>query len=496
MFSTDDGRFAGIAMTTTSAISSSSLNSLLSSLSGTSSTSGSSSNGAGQAILSSAGIGSGLNVSSIVSALVNAAQAAPQVQINNATNQANGLLGGLNTLNSTLTALQSSVAALTSASTFSSYTATLADTTVGTASTLSNAKSGSYALQVTQLATAQQRTGPALAGTATVGSGALVIAVGNNSVSVNVPPTAKLSDIASAINSASGNPGVTATVINGTSGSQLLLSSNQTGVANGFTITAGSGSSSGLTNLASSLNTPGSSEAKDARLTLNGISVVSASNSVSGALDGVTLNLAATGSTQLIVRQDTASAASAVQTFVTAYNSYVKSIGTLSSYNATTRVAGPLLGDSTLNSVVNQISSVLSKSVPGNSIGSLASLGMTRQADGTLLLTSSTLNSALSTNPAAVQDLFAGSSGYATRLNVTIGSFTSSSGIIPTREQSLHNRLNQLSAQQTALNARMATYQQQLQTQYTNLDTLMSSLNNTSSFLTTSLAQLTNPSKN
>jgi flagellar hook-associated protein 2 len=469
---TDDEHFTGIAMTITSATSS-----------------------PGQSILSSAGIGSGLNVKAIVTALVNAQQAGPQTRISNATSQTNNLLGGLTSLDTTLTALQASVAALTSTSTFNTYTATLADPTIGTTTTLSNAKSGSYALQVTQLATAQQRTGPAFASTAAVGSGTLNITVGSSSVSVNVSSTATLSDIASAINSASGNPGVTATVINGTNGSQLLLSSNQTGVANGFSIAAGSGSSTGLSNLATTLNTAGSNEAKDAQLTLNGIAVTSASNSVSGALDGVTLNLTAIGSTQLTVKQDTASTASAVQAFVTAYNSYVSSIGNLSSYNATTQVAGPLLGDSTLNSVVNQISSVLSKNVPGNSIGSLASLGITRQADGTLALKSSTLTSALSSNPSAVQDLFAGSSGYATKLNSVIDGFTSSSGIIATREQSLNSRLTQLSSQQTALTARMAMYQQQLQTEYTNLDTLMSSLNNTSSFLTASLAQITNPSK-
>ncbi|MDE2307701.1 MAG: flagellar filament capping protein FliD [Xanthomonadaceae bacterium] len=481
-------------MTTTSGISSGSLSSLLSGLSGTSS---SSTSGAGQAILSSAGIGSGLNVSSIVSALVNAAQAAPQTQITDATNQTNSLLGGLSTLNSTLTSLQSAVAALTSTATFNNYTATLANPAIGTASTLSNAKPGSYALQVTQLAAAQQRTSGAFASTAAVGAGTLDIAIGSSSVSVSVSSTATLSDIASAINSASGNPGVTATVINGTAGSQLLLSSNQTGVANGFTITAASGSDAGLASLASSLNTAGSNEAKDAQLTLNGISVDSASNAVSGALDGVTLNLAAIGSSQLTVQQDTSKTVSAIQAFVTAYNSYVASIGTLSSYDATSQVAGPLLGDSTLNSVVNQISSVLSKSVPGNSIGSLASLGITRQADGTLSLASATLSSALSANPATVQDLFAGSNGYATGLNATIDTFTSSgTGIIATREQSLNSRLTQLSGEQTALNARMAVYQQQLQTEYTNLDTLMSSLNNTSSFLSTSLAQLTNPSKN
>lgn len=449
----------------------------------------------GQGILSSTGIGSGLNVTAIVTALVNAKQAAPQAQITNATGRANSTLSGLNTLNSTLTSLQAAVAKLTSASTFASYTASFADPTIGTVSTLSNAQPGSYALAVSQLATAQQRTSAASASTAAIGSGTLNIAVGSNSVSVDISSTATLSDIATAINSASGNPGVTATVVNGTNGSQLLLSSNKTGIANGFTITAASGSSAGLGTLASSLNTAGSSEARDAQLKLNGIAVSSASNAVSGAIDGVTLNLATIGSTTLTVTQDTGSTVTAIQAFVTAYNGYASSISALSSYNATTQSSGPLLGDSTLNSVVHQISSTLSKAVPGNSIGSLASLGLARQADGTLSLDSTTLTDALKADPHAVQDLFSGANGYATRLNKVIDTFTSSTGIIPTREKSLNNNLTQLSTQQTALKARLAVYQQTLQRQYTNLDTLMSSLNTTSSFLTATLAQLTNPQR-
>ena len=475
-------------MTTTSATSS--VTSLLNS------SSGSGSKGTGNSILSAAGVGSGLDVTSIVTALVNAKQAAPQAQITSKTNQTNSLLTGLSTLKSALTSLQTAATALSDASTFNSYAGTLADASIGSVSTRSNALPGSYALDVTQLATAQKRSSAAYASGTAIGGGTLNISIGTASVSVDVSATASLTDIATAINGASGNPGVTATVVNGASGSQLLLSSNKTGVANGFTISAASGSSAGLGSLATSLNTAGSNEAKDAQLTLDGISISSASNAVSGAIDGVTVNLTTTGTTQLVVKQDTSVAQAAVAGFVTAYNSYVSAVGSLASYDSTTRTSGVLLGDSTLNSVQRQISSVLSSAVPGNSIGSLVSLGMTRAADGTISLDSTKLTSALGANPAAVQDLFGGSKGYATRLNAAIDGFTSSSGIIATRQKSLTASLSKLSDQQTALNSRMSVYQQQLQAEYTNLDTLMSSLNTTSSFLSTTLAQLTNPSKN
>jgi flagellar hook-associated protein 2 len=475
-------------MTTTSATSATNLSSFLNTGSGTAASGGSA--GGGPSTISSAGLGSGLDVNSIVTALVNAKKAASQTQITNKATQTNAILAGLTSLNSSLTSLQSSLSALTSTATFSSFNATLADSTIGTASAMSNAQPGTYTLAVSQLATAQKRSSDAYATTAAVGSGTLTIGVGTNSLSLNVSATDTVSDIAANINKASGNPGVTATVVYGAGGAQLLLSSSKTGVANGFSITAASGSSAGLGALATKLGTAGGSEAQDAKLTLDGIAVTSASNSVSGAIDGVTVSLLKTGTTQLTVAQDSSAATTAVQNFVTAYNGYVTTVASLSSYDQASGTAGVLLGDTTLTSVQRQISGTLSSKVPGNSIGSLAALGITRSATGALTVDATRLASALSSNPAAVQDLFAGADGYATRLNASLGAYTSSSGVIATREQSLNDSLTKLSTQQTELNARMSTYETQLRSQYTALDTLMSSLNNTSSYLTSALAQL------
>ncbi len=293
-----------------------------------------SSTGGATGLLTSAGIGSKLDVNAIVTALVNAKQAGPQAQITNRSTQTSATLAGLASLQSGLSSLQSALSALTQTGTFSSFNATLADATLGTTSTMSNAQAGNYTLDVTQLATAQKRSSTAYDNTAAIGSGTLSIGVGANSFNLNVSATDTLSNIAANINSASGNPGVTATVVYGAGGAQLLLSSSKTGVANGFTISASSDSSAGLGALASQLGTAGSNEAQDAKLSLDGIAISSASNSVSGAIDGVTINLAKTGSTQLTVSQDNSAATKAVQNFVSAYNSYVGTVGTLSSYDA------------------------------------------------------------------------------------------------------------------------------------------------------------------
>ena len=444
----------------------------------------------GTGILSSAGIGSGLDVNSIVTALVNAKKAGPQTQITTKATQTNATLTGLSALSSGLSSLQSALADLSKTSTFSSYSAVLGNADVGTTSTLSNARPGSYQLDVTQLATAQKRSSDAYGKSDAIGSGTLTISVGSKSLALNVSATSTLGDIADGINKSTDNPGVIATVVYGAGGAQLLLSSAKTGVANGFSVSASGDASSGLATLAGKLGTAGASEAKDAQLTLDGIAVTSASNNVSGAIDGVTLNLARTGSSTLTVSQDTSVATKAVQAFVDAYNGYAGTVKTLSSYDTQTKIAGVLLGDTTLTSVQRSISGLLSGKVAGNAIGSLASLGIARGADGTLSVDAGKLSAALTSNPSAVQDLFAGPDGYATKLNSALSGFTGPSGVIATREQSLTSSLKKLDTQQTALDARSAVYEKQLRQQYTALDTLTSKLSNTSSYLTSALRQL------
>jgi flagellar hook-associated protein 2 len=453
--------------------------------------SGSSLPSLGQGLLTEAGIGSGLNVSAIVTALVNAQQAGPQAQINAQTQQNQSILAGLAGLGTSLSQLQSALSELTSSTTFNTFNSTLSNTAVGTASSLPNAVPGTYNINVTALATAQKRvSGPQPAGSP-VGAGTLTIGVGSKSLNISVSDTDSLTDIATAINNASNNPGVSATVINGSSGSQLVLTSTSTGVANGFTVSANATSSSGLTSLATTLSTPGSNEASDAQLTIDGVAVTSASNSITNALTGVSLNVVATGTSQLTVSQNTDAINDAVQDFVSAFNGAVGVIGQLTSFDPSTGAAGVLLGDSMLSSLQRQISSVLGSTV-GGGVSSLAALGITRAADGTLSVNSTKLSSALSSNPEAVQNLFASSNGIATQLGSVLGNFNNPGGIIAMRTASLNSAISGLQAQTAALSARMAVLQQQLNTQFTNLDTLVSSLNNTSSFLTQSLASLNN----
>lgn len=456
-----------------------------------SSSSGSYSSAGSSAILSSLGVGSGLDVNSIINALVNAKAAGPRQQISSQSTQLQAQEAGLTALSTALGSMQDALTTLGSVTTYTTYTSTLGNTAVGSVTTQSSAQPGTYSVEVSSLATAQKSVSSAYASGAAVGAGTLTVTVGGNAMNIAVGAGDSLGTIASAINGSSSNPGVQATVVSGTSGQQLLLTSTSTGVANAFTVTAGSGSSSGLSSLATALNTP-SSAATDASLTIDGIAVSSASNVVSSALPGVTLNLTATGSTTLTVAQDPSAITTAVNNFVSAYNTYASTVNSLDSYDPSTQEAGVLLGDSTLMSIQRQVNTILSGGVAGNSIGSLAALGVTRNADGTLSVDSNQLNSAIQSNPQAVQNLFSGTNGYATTLGNALTSFSGSGGIIATRINSIQSQLTNLSQEQTALTARMTAYATQLRQQYTALDTLMSTLKNTSSSITTSLNAMLN----
>lgn len=459
-----------------------------------SSSSADSSGISGTGLLSSIGLGSGLDVTSIINALVNAKKAGPQGQIDSRTQQDKLQISGLTALDTALSSLQGTLDTLTSNTTYNTFDASFSDDSIGSATTLPTAVAGSYDVDVQNLATPQKSLSQSVSTDTAIGAGTLSIAVGDQSVDIDVAAGDTIGDIRDKINQASDNPGVSATLINDGSGNaQLVLTSTKTGQANAFTVQTRDDSSSGLSDLAAGLTT---TDATDAHLTIDGVAVSSASNTVNDAVTGVDLNLSATGSSTLTVGQDTDTIDKAVQDFVDSYNSYAQQVATLTSFDPDTQTSGLLLGDSTLSSIQQQISSALSQPVAGNAIGSLAALGITRQADGTLALDQGTLDKALSSNPSAVQDLFAGDHGIATGLDATVSGYTANNGLLQTRIKALNSDQADLAKQQTALDQRMQVYEQQLQKQYTALDSLVSSLNNTSSFLTQQLDALNNNNNN
>jgi flagellar hook-associated protein 2 len=362
---------------------------------------------------------------------------------------------------------------------------------------------------VQNLATAQNLTsGPLASPTDTVGIGTLQISVGSASSTVTIDSSNDtLQGIANAINSAPGNPGVSASIINASDGARLVLSGTATGTSNSITVAetdGGSGLSSLVYDPSNTAATSGlmqTQAAQDANFTINGYAATSASNVVTGVLSGVTLDLLqpsavatpAAGTTPatytpttLTVSPDTSTAATAINAFVTALNNTLSSLQTLTAYDPTTQSAGPLQGNATVEAFQNQLSNILDTVRSSNTgINSLSDLGITANAQtGQYDSSASTLSNALTSSLSGVEALLAGPKGIATQINSLVTQYTQAGGILSTVSSGLQTGLTNIATQQAALNAELVTYSATLTTQYNAMDAAVASLKETQTYLT------------
>lgn len=438
--------------------------------------------------------GSVINVSSLVSELVAATQAPQEALIESQTTAVTSQISALGTLKSTLSTFQSALTSLATPGAFQSLSASSSDTSVFSATAGAGAVPGTYGITVSALASAQQLLSNAFAGgsSAVVGTGTLAISLGATSFNVSIDATDDtVGGIAAAINSASGNPGVTAAVVNGSDGAHLVLSSTLTGAANTLQVAETDGGAA-LTALTYGSGNTGNyqqeSKAADASFSVAGVAYTSSSNTVADALSGVTLNLsgltASGSSATLSVANDNTTVESNIQGFVAAYNTLQSSLASLGSYDSSSGTAGPMQGNPLLSNIQNQIRETLYSLVGSSSYNSLASVGITTNSDGSLSVNSSTLDSALSTNFSAVSQLFSGTNGIAAQLNTQLTTDLASGGSIDSTEQTLTAQSNALTTKSNNLTTQMQALTASLTQQYSALNALLSSLQTTSSYLT------------
>jgi len=449
------------------------------------------------ASITSLGVGSGLDLDSILTSLEESKEASLLTPITNQETSVNAEISAYGTLTSALTKLQTAAEALADSSLYESLSTSLSGSGV-TAATTSKAEAGTYTLQVTQLAQAQSLSTDGVASkTTALGTGTLTLQVGTaDAVSITLDSSNNtLEGIRTAIN-ASG-AGVTASIVNDGSDTpyRLVLTSDSTGTESAMTVTyTGTDSTDQASSLfgydGSSSNMTQTVEALDAELTLNGISITSQSNTVEDAVQGVTLNLSATGSSQtLTISQDTDAIYDAISTFVTAYNSYVSSVDTLTAYNADSDTAGELLGDSTTRRISTELSSDLYTAIGSGTFSYLSQLGISLDVDGTLQIDEDTLTSAITDNIDAVSEFFIGTdgtSGFIGQMTDDLDNYLDEdNGLIVARTDSLESKLEQLEERYAEKQALIDSEMARWTDEFTQLDTLISSLNSTSDYLTT-----------
>jgi flagellar hook-associated protein 2 len=451
--------------------------------------------------IQASGVGSGLDINSLVTQLVSAENASRSGPILRREAAATTKISALGTLKGALGAFKGALTPLRNLEVFSARKATSADTTRFSATASSAAAAGSYDIEVMNLATAHRLASePYVGGGDTaIGYGSLAITVGDESFDVEIPQDANtLEAIRDAINDAPDNTGVQATLLNGTEGTRLILTSRKTGAEHAIKIVA-SGGDGGLADLDydpdGTMNLVQQDEAKDALVKISGFPVSSSTNAISDAVEGVTINLlkAEVGvKTTLNVSFDTASVTTRIQSFVTEYNNMQAALSKLGSYDAASKTAGPLLGDSLLRSIEQDMRRGLTSPVTGltSDYTVLASIGITTTASGTLELDSAKLTKALDSDPDAVAHLFGSENGVAARLYSQVDARLASNSDLDSRNTSLKRDLEQISDDKEALALRIEQIEARFRKQFTALDALLSQLQTTSSYLAQQLASV------
>ena len=469
----------------------------------------------GSGTISSTGIGSGLDVNSIISKLMSVEQA-PLTQLQSKATTIQTSISAYGAVQSALSTFRDAAQALTNPSTWSATTGTSSDPTAATVSTSSGAAAGNYAINVTNLAASQSTvSGTYASGAALVGAGTLHINLGTwtgtsfaqqtdgtgaATPGVNIAATASdtLQTLADKINVSTA--GVTAAIVTDATGARLVLSSRTTGAANGFQVTTGDTALAGLAYDPSSgtagttLTQPGA----NANATINGLPVSSATNSLSNVLSGLTVNLLKPTTTpvQVTVAQDSGSIKASINTLVTAYNSLASLLAADTKYDAATTTAGPLQGDSTAVSLQRQLRNILgSSSTASSAFSTLSQAGLQVQTDGTIKVNDATLSNALA-NPTQLKALFAatnatatgGATGFAQQFRSFADSALGTDGLLSSRVAGLNKTLTRNGTDQDALSTRLAATEARLRAQYTALDTKMASITTLSTYITQQIA--------
>jgi flagellar hook-associated protein 2 len=423
---------------------------------------------------------------------------------------------------SSLSTFQSAVQNLKGTGSFQAFTVNSSDTTTLTASASATAVPGSYAIEVSSLAQSQQliaagqSSSSAAIGTgasttlnfdfgtisydpqaggsynSTTGqyTGASFNSTGAGIKSVTIDSTNNtLEGIRDAVNKA--NIGVTATIINdgGTSPYRLTFSTTASGVNNSMSISVAgdaaissllSNDPTGTQNLAQTM------EAKNANLKVNGVAITKSSNTVTDAIQGVTLNLnkltATNTPVNLTIAKDTTSITAAANSFVSAYNSLNNTLKSVSAYKTATSSGGSLPGDPAIRQMMSELRDILSSTVSGGSYSSLNDVGISSSPGVGLVLDSTKFNAAMNSNLTDLSNLFTSSGGYATKLDAWAKS--SLNVTVNTRTSNISKNITDIANQVAIQETRMTSLQKRYTAQFTNLNTVLAQLSNVSSSIT------------
>ena len=446
-------------------------------------------------IISSPGIGSGLDVDKIISGLM-AVERQPLTSLKNKQEQYSVKISNYGQLVGALSSFQASLASLSSFSTIGNYVASSSNSDVFTVASSSVADAGNYSMEVVRLAEQHKMGSKEIDSAATFGGGvgdSFAVQVGSNpsdSISIDLSSALTLSQIRDAINDGVDNPGITATIINGSGTNQkLMITSNEVGESEALTVSVSGAILSTTFDFQTINNIGGDLSLLDSEIIVDGYTINRSTNSIDDVINGVTINLVSAdpgNNHTLVVARNNAQIESAVQSFVDGFNNLRSTIKTLRN--------GALASDNILLSIERQVLGVINNSASGGSFRYLTEVGLTMQKDGTMALDTGVLSESIASDFDGVAQLFsAENQGYANRLNTMIGGWINNGGIMDSRTESLNQLIKGLTDKQTNIERNLLLVEARYRAQFSQLDELVGLLQSTSQFLTQQLASLPEP---
>ncbi len=421
---------------------------------------------------SSTGLGEGIDVQQFVQLAVAGDQANitnlqnEQTTLNSQTTALQQITTDLNNLQTAAEALSDPLGAL------AAQVATSSDSSVVSATAASTAASGVHTVTVNNLATTSSYYTDSVASSSTpITTGNFTIQAGSSApVTITVDDTHNTLDgLANAINSQ--NDGVAASVVTDANGTRLAIVSNTSGAPGDLTI---SGNTTSLTFNKAVAGT-------NASLVVDGVPISSTTNSVSGVINGVTLSLTAPSASAVTisVNPDTTQATTAINNFVSAYNTAIGDINTQFAVNPDGTANGPLEADGSLQQAQQALlGAIVYSSATSGAVSNLASIGVNLNDDGTLSVDSGTLAAALSSNYSDVQNfLQSTSTGFANNLSNTVNSLVEpSTGILSLDASGIAQSSQDLASQISDLQAALTIKEQNLTTIYAQVNTTLQEL--------------------
>lgn len=454
--------------------------------------------------LTAPGIGSGLDINSLVTQLMTLEQR-PLTVMATKESSFQAKLSAYGQINSSLSSLQSAANKLKEAATFSATKATVADPDQFSVTSSTTASAGNYSVEVMSLAREQRiATSATTAFAPSAGDLSITfgtVAEGAFTANGETPRTltfagGSMEDFRDAINDA--DLGVRASVVNNGTVSQLVIKGAETGEAQAFQISGDTGLSYDPTvDGVSTDPVYRVSTASDSRVNVDGIEVTRASNTLTDVVEGITFTLKKAdpgNATTLDVAADQSVATKAIEAFVKAYNEVDGTLKKLTAFNADTKQASTLTGDSSARMVSSQLRNMLSGSLAEmTGTSRLSDIGISFTDTGKLEIDNSKLTEALADPERNVAAFFTGSGevkGFAARVSERIDGYIDSDGLIAGRTEGINNSIKRIDKQRESLELRLEQTEKRFRAQFTALDSIIASMTTTSSFLSQQLANL------